>query len=232
LSRDTRPLRADFFRCFPPWWSQRRQQRASCPDVISVHRCQPTGLHHTRIEVQSPPSWRWQSTVGVIRCDLERRLYPRTVLCKGLAEYCCLASACPVRGRGSTRDLVQPGAACSGARAGVQSTRRAQGDKAEAYLGVQRRRETGLTVRSRQAHPARCPVRRQAHPFCASTSRELGSYHTPFRASACHRPPAPACEPRWSRLYPGWVCARSGRATSGRPDGSAGPARRLRRRPP
>ena len=168
MSRDTRPLRADVFYFFPPWWSQRRQQKASCPDLMSGHRCPPPWLHHTRLEVQSPPSWRLQRTMGVILGDLEIMGCPRTVLFNGLAEEFERASAYQARGRGSTRDLVRAGAARSGARAGVQATRRAQGDRAEAYLGVQRRSQTGLTARSRQAHPSGGPVRRQAHP-CGSS---------------------------------------------------------------
>ena len=46
--------RNGIFAFFPLFGARRSRQSVSCSDVISVHRCQPTWLHHTRIEVPSP----------------------------------------------------------------------------------------------------------------------------------------------------------------------------------
>lgn len=43
-----------FSNFFPPCECRRSRQSVWCPDVISVFGCQPTWLHHTRMEVQSP----------------------------------------------------------------------------------------------------------------------------------------------------------------------------------
>jgi hypothetical protein len=127
VSRDQRPLQADFVYVFPPLWSQRRQQSGACPDFISVPRCQPTWLPHTRIEVHSPLVWRVQRTVQDLLCDLEMMLYPSTVLFTRLAERWTSASERQARGRGSTREPFVTIAAASGARAGVQSSATVQG---------------------------------------------------------------------------------------------------------
>jgi hypothetical protein len=85
VKRQTTP-ESGFFLFFPPLWSQRRPQSVTCPDLISVCRCQPTWLHQTLIEVQSPSMWQLQRTVQASLCDLEMMLYPYTVLFKRLAE--------------------------------------------------------------------------------------------------------------------------------------------------
>ena len=56
-------------------------------------------------------------------------------------------------GEGQHTSLGATRAAWSGARVGVQSTARARGYTAYAYLGVQRRSQTGQRVRVIQAHP-------------------------------------------------------------------------------
>jgi hypothetical protein len=86
-----------------------------------------TWLHHTRLEARSP--WRpcVQRGVSVVRCGLEIDLCPHPVLCKGMAERVPFASSVQARGRGSTRHPDTPIAVGRGARAGVQSTPRAQG---------------------------------------------------------------------------------------------------------
>jgi hypothetical protein len=58
-------------------------------------------------------------------------------------------------GEGQHTSLGATLAACSGARAGVSSTARARGYQAYAYLSVQRRSQTGQSVRVIQAHPQR-----------------------------------------------------------------------------
>jgi hypothetical protein len=49
-------------------------------------------LHHTRLEVRSPRSWRWQRPVGDILCDREIMSCPHPVLCIRLAERLGLAN--------------------------------------------------------------------------------------------------------------------------------------------
>jgi hypothetical protein len=85
VKRQTTP-ESGFFRFFPPCACRRSRQSVSCPDLIAVFGCQPTWLHHTRIEGPSPLLWRLQSRVAGILCALEMMPCPRTVLLKSLAE--------------------------------------------------------------------------------------------------------------------------------------------------
>jgi hypothetical protein len=112
-----------------------------------------TWLHQTLIEAQSPLAWRLQRAVDGLLCGLEIMLCPHTVLFKGLAERVRLASECQARGRGSTRRPCATIAACSKARAGVQSKPRALGHGAYTRLRVQRRSHSRQVACSRQADP-------------------------------------------------------------------------------
>jgi hypothetical protein len=86
-----------------------------------------TCLHHTRIEVQSLSRQRWQRDVRVALCDLETYWCPRTVRLNAVAERLAFASEVQARGRGSHGNLARPSPAGTGAGAGGQSTRQAQG---------------------------------------------------------------------------------------------------------
>jgi hypothetical protein len=94
-----------------------------------------TCLHHTRIEVLSPPGGDCTGLVGVL-CDLETSQCPRTVLVKEGAERLALASEYQVRGRGSTRLSCSAIVIMRGAGTSVQSTRRDQGCQAYVLIGV------------------------------------------------------------------------------------------------
>jgi hypothetical protein len=83
------------------------------------------------MEVPSSAWCRLQGTVEVLLCDLEIMLCPHPVLFIRLAESSVLARERQAQGRGRTR---RPGATIAvygEASADVQSTRQAQGDRAE-----------------------------------------------------------------------------------------------------
>src|SRR5262245_55881485 len=69
----------------------------------------------------------------IVLCALETYLCPHAVLCKRGAEHMVFASEVQVRERGSTRPPLPPSAVYQGARAGVQSTARAQGKAPMAF---------------------------------------------------------------------------------------------------
>jgi hypothetical protein len=103
VKRQTAP-ESGFFSFFPPCEFQRDRPSVSCLTCLPYSGANLMWLHQTRIEVPSPCTWRLQSTVGVILCDLEMMSYPHTVLLKRLAERMSLASEYRARGRGSTRN--------------------------------------------------------------------------------------------------------------------------------
>jgi hypothetical protein len=117
----------------------RSRQSVACSHLLSMRSASQAWLHHTRIAVQSSPLGRVQRTTGVPLGDLARRLFPPTVLCNRLAERHARARSCQARGRGSTRKPGVTIAISQTARAGVQSRGKAQGPKAWAPLGGQRR---------------------------------------------------------------------------------------------
>jgi hypothetical protein len=82
--------------------------------------------------------------MAVMLCDLEMISSPHTVLRKGLAEHCALASAAQARGRGSTqtpdavqRRLYKSQSACpiKARGAGMMGPRRTSACKDAAMLG-------------------------------------------------------------------------------------------------
>ena len=62
------PPQSGFFAFFPLSRASRSRQSVTCPDVISVRRCPPMWLHHTRIEALSPsPASAEKSLEGTLR---------------------------------------------------------------------------------------------------------------------------------------------------------------------
>jgi len=104
VSRDKRPLRADFPNFFPLCFrpsAVRLWPRvlASLPFVGA-----PTWLHHTLLEALAPWQWRVPRDVALSLGGLAISPYPHTGLCKGMAERVPCASECQTRERGSTRE--------------------------------------------------------------------------------------------------------------------------------
>jgi hypothetical protein len=130
-------------------------------------------LHHTRLEVLSPPAWRVQRSRGVMLCALEILLGPHAVLFIRLAERRALASEGRARGRGRPRTPCATLTVSQAAKAGVHSPGQAQGDQASADRRVHSRRRTDRRARALQAYPPRWPVRRQAHPLGSRQSGDI-----------------------------------------------------------
>ena len=107
----------------------RRQPPVACADVMSNAGADDVCRHHTRLEALSPSRWRVQRPLSLVRCGLETYLDPRTVLCLDVAERGACAREVQVRVRGSTPRPPAAIAAWAGAGAGVQATRRAQGEQ-------------------------------------------------------------------------------------------------------
>ena len=82
--------------------------RGSCADMLAVSGANRAWRHHTRLEVPASSWGRRQSTVAVLRCDLESMLCPPTVLFIRRAADRVLASACQAQGRGSPRTPGAP----------------------------------------------------------------------------------------------------------------------------
>jgi hypothetical protein len=156
---------------------------------------------------------------------------PHTVLVLRLAESLCLASEWRARGRGGTRQPRATSAVAAAARAGVQAAGKAPGERAEAHLGVQRRRAVRPTVCPIAAHPP--GVSREARGSPALLPRPGGTGPSQRRSGACvcKRPPAPVDAPGWSALCLGQVVSPRGPEASGRRDWGAGPRWQLPKRP-
>jgi hypothetical protein len=46
-----------FFAFFSACQGLARRQSVACSALLSVYRCHPEWLHHTRLEARSPPGW-------------------------------------------------------------------------------------------------------------------------------------------------------------------------------
>ena len=80
------PPESGFLAFFPPSGAWRSQQTVACSDVIAVHGCRLTWLHHTRLAVLSPLARRLQNSIRLLCCARETALFPQTVRCKDRAQ--------------------------------------------------------------------------------------------------------------------------------------------------
>jgi hypothetical protein len=164
LSRDRLALRGDFAHFFRCAEAKRSPSLATC-SVSFPSLGAPPWLHQTLIEVLSLLRQRVQRPLWGSLYDLATSLYPRPVLCKGVAERMPFASESQARRRGSTRLWDTTIAASLGAGADVQS--KAKGSEPKG-LWAPRRSMTQRNTHCRARHAGsarRGPVRRWAHPL-------------------------------------------------------------------
>ena len=231
MSRDTRPLGAAcclfFRRVGLGVVGLRLRALASFLSSGTDGSC----LHHTRLEVLSPCTWRLQRNGRRVLYDLETDQSPHTVLRTGG----CLRLMRPCgSGSGAGQHTGTGGTYRPMDRDRSRSTRPIQGTglRAHGLCTLWRSRRTTRTKAegSRQAPPrdVQCGAGRARRSLLPG---EMSAYRTPEDVCAWHTPPEPVAGRERSTLCPVQVFSPIWSGIVGRPDGPAATARRLRKTP-
>jgi hypothetical protein len=181
VTRHTLP-ESGFFRFFPPCEPSAASRRCGVLTCFPYTGANHMRRPHTRLAVPSPLAWRLPRPVGVILCARAIMWCPPPVLRKTPAARVGRASACPARGRGSTRTPWARQRCTGRSQSGCPINRPGSGIR---VLGTPGRSKTQPSRRCSvlDAGAARAgPGRPQAPPLCAFRPGSSSPYRTPLCA--------------------------------------------------
>ena len=185
MSRDKRPLCADFSPFFPLGLQRVHRHWATCPAVLSIGGCICNmAAPHTSCGSRAVCTTLAESAACGL-CDLETSLGPRPVLCQRQDARQTCSREVPARGRSRPRPPWATRAGCAGAGVGLE----ANGERRARARSAQRRAATQSCVPGSAWRGRGIP----------GGSREASRGPTPRPALCTH----------WGLAQAGWGCHMS-----------------------